>query len=290
VFVVLFAPVAALGVEAWVARLSAWLAPAPARRAGAFLLVALLLIAAYAVVSGLAVRPVAGLALIGALMLVFAGTRAVAARPVAHAWRIVLALLALWIPIELDLVHGLPLPAGGGLESGRLLAFSLGLALLIVVAPLPDVGYTFRLRRSDVTDALVAFAAFAAIAIPLGLGIGFLRWEPRSPEPLVWFQGAIGIYFLTAIPEELLFRGGFQNLLEKRWPGGRARMWSLVIGSIVFGAAHLDNPPAPNFRYMLLATLAGVAYGWVWQRTRRISAAALTHAAVDWIWGLALGG
>ena len=143
---------------------------------------------------------------------------------------------------------------------------------LIVVAPLPDVGYTFRLRRSDVTDALVAFAAFAAIAIPLGLGIGFLRWAPRSPEPLVWFQGAIGIYFLTAIPEELLFRGGFQNLLEKRWPGGRARMWSLVIGSIVFGAAHLDNPPAPNFRYMLLATLAGVAYGWVWQRTARVPA------------------
>ena len=37
---------------------------------------------------------------------------------------------------------------------------------------------------------------------------------------------------------------------------------------------------------MVLATLAGVAYGWVYQRTGRITASALTHAAVDWVWKL----
>ena len=62
------------------------------------------------------------------------------------------------------------------------------------------------------------------------------------------------------------------------------RVGSLVVASIVFGSAHLNNGTWPNMRYMLLATLAGLAYGWVWQRTRRISASALTHAAVDWIW------
>jgi membrane protease YdiL (CAAX protease family) len=39
-----------------------------------------------------------------------------------------------------------------------------------------------------------------------------------------------------------------------------------------------------------MATLAGVAYGWVWLRTRRVTASAITHAGVDWIWLLVFRG
>ncbi|HEU4925821.1 MAG TPA: CPBP family intramembrane glutamic endopeptidase [Vicinamibacterales bacterium] len=46
----------------------------------------------------------------------------------------------------------------------------------------------------------------------------------------------------------------------------------------------------PDARYVLLATLAGVAYGWVYQVTRRITASAVTHALVDWMWVLLLRG
>ena len=37
----------------------------------------------------------------------------------------------------------------------------------------------------------------------------------------------------------------------------------------------------------VVAMLAGLAYGWVYLRTERITASAVTHAAVDWIWILA---
>jgi membrane protease YdiL (CAAX protease family) len=33
-----------------------------------------------------------------------------------------------------------------------------------------------------------------------------------------------------------------------------------------------------------------VAYGWVYQATRRITVSAVTHALVDWIWVLLLRG
>src|SRR5688572_31601814 len=47
---------------------------------------------------------------------------------------------------------------------------------------------------------------------------------------------------------------------------------------------HLRLAHLPDVRYVLLATLAGVPYGWLYLATRRITASAVTHALVDWIW------
>ena len=54
----------------------------------------------------------------------------------------------------------------------------------------------------------------------------------------------------------------------------------LGVAAGVFGLAHL-----PDLRYVLLATLAGIGYGWVYARTGKITASALTHTGVNWIWG-----
>ncbi len=288
IFSMLFLPLAALSVPSWVESVTRWLSPAPWPRAGGLLLMGIALAASQALASGLPVaRPVGWLAVAGGVALALLGARGVAAQPMSHPARLALAALALWLPSELGLVHGLPLPtesAQGALEAGRLLTLDLGLLLLLAVAPLPDVGYTFRFRRGDLAAAATSLAAFAAVAVPLGLAIGFIRWQPTPIQPLAWLVRGLATYFLIAVPEELLFRGVLQNLLEKRWPGGRSQAGSLLVAAVIFGAAHLNNGPAPNWRYMLLATLAGVAYGWTWQRTRRIGASALTHAAVDWIW------
>ena len=69
-----------------------------------------------------------------------------------------------------------------------------------------------------------------------------------------------------------------------RRPGGTR------IAAVVFGLAHVANPPIPNRRYALLARLAALAYGHVYERTRSISASALTHALVDWVWVALLAG
>jgi hypothetical protein len=84
---------------------------------------------------------------------------------------------------------------------------------------------------------------------------------------------------MTAVPEEFLFRGLIQNVLQRSL-GRRA---GLAVAAVVFGLAHLPNPS-----YVALATLAGVAYGWVYSRTGKITASAVTHAGVDWLWILLL--
>ena len=93
---------------------------------------------------------------------------------------------------------------------------------------------------------------------------------------------AVGIIFVgTALPEEILFRALIQNLLMQR-QGPSAR--TLLLASVIFGAAHLDNgpQPVPNWRYMILATIAGYAYGRVFQKSSTILSSAALHTMVDW--------
>jgi membrane protease YdiL (CAAX protease family) len=40
----------------------------------------------------------------------------------------------------------------------------------------------------------------------------------------------------------------------------------------------------PNWRYVILATIAGLFYGWTWRKTGSIFASAIVHALVDALW------
>jgi CAAX protease family protein len=203
------------------------------------------------------------------------------------------AIVALWFPIEFDwlpdvsaqLVRGLSLPIP------KLIGVDLAFLLFLVIRPVEGLGYSFRLTRRDGVRALQAFGAFAVVGLPLGFAIRFIGLQPAPFHPGEWALSLAGIYLLIAVPEELLFRGIIQNLIEQRF----GRNWiTLVAASLIFGAAHLDNAttgyPVPNFAYMLMATLAGLAYGWAWRRSGKITTAAVTHTLVDWLWGVVLGG
>jgi CAAX protease family protein len=188
--------------------------------------------------------------------------------------RLFIVALLLWLP----LVFWLPrIRLLGGYDISQLIAVCAGLYLFLVIYRLERIGYSFALTQHDVQLACVAFVAFAVVAIPAGLESRFLVWHPRL-APQVLLVSPWHIYLATAVPEEFLFRGVIQNLLVRRL-GASA---GLLIAAAIFGLAHL-----PDYRYALLATLAGIAYGWVYLRTDRITASAVTHAAVDWIWILA---
>ncbi len=193
--------------------------------------------------------------------------------------RVLGAAIVLWLPIEFNLLPQLRLPPPDGLRAAPFAALAAGLYLFLVACPLDRIGYTFRLSSRDSRVAVIAAVAFAVVGVPIGLGTGFLEWNPR-PDAVRLAVAPLAIYLATAVPEEFLFRGLIQNTLERAI--GRA---ALPIASIIFGLAHL-----PDLRYVLLATLAGVAYGWVYLTTRRITASAVTHALVDWIWVLLLRG
>ena len=136
----------------------------------------------------------------------------------------------------------------------------------------------------DFVNLLIGFAACAPVLIALGRAIGFLPpfHLPPHPSPLRIGSQYLIILAATAIPEEILFRSLIQNCIMQRF-GFSTK--TLFIAALIFGCAHLDNGPGPlpNWRYMILATIAGVAYGKVFEKSSSIFASAGLHALVDLI-------
>jgi len=200
------------------------------------------------------------------------------AKPGELPWRELAAAASLGLGVKYHLLPTLPVPAPGGYDASRLVGLVAGLYFFLVARPLEGVGYRWALTRRDVATAVLVFLGYAAIALPIGFTTHFITWNPRAAAPGLLLQPII-IYLVTAVPEEFLFRGLIQNLLSRRLgvPLG------LAVGSVIFGLSHLPDP-----RYAVLATIAGVAYGWVYLRTGKVTASAITHALVDAVWVILL--
>jgi membrane protease YdiL (CAAX protease family) len=155
----------------------------------------------------------------------------------------------------------------------------------IVVRNLEGVGFRLGWRKGDLGDGLANSAFLALLVLPLGIGLNFLH--PHASSQASLFQITVQlcvVYFTIAIPEELLFRGIFQNLLAKSLTAKRRSLYALLITAVVFGLAHLHHPPVPNWRYAILAAVAGFFYGNAFRTRQRLSAAALPHALADTVW------
>jgi membrane protease YdiL (CAAX protease family) len=194
------------------------------------------------------------------------------------------AILLLWLPLEFAAGAALvPRAAQGFLHSvGYGVAILLGLTLWLGFRAVEGMKYNPPRTPCDWWLPLAGFAAVAPVLVAVGIAIGFIpppHLPVRGPGTMA---GAVGIIFAgTALPEEILFRALIQNFLMLRCGSG----WrTLIAASVIFGAAHLDNGPqaVPNWRYMIEATIAGVAYGRVFQKSSSITSSAMLHTAVDW--------
>ena len=197
-------------------------------------------------------------------------------------WGVPAAVLALWIPVEAGLLVRL------GLSSAIVVALAVGAGLLAFRSrrDVLDVRKAFNPSTVDVKVSVVNFLLFAAIAVPLGLVLGFLRPD-FDAAALRGAPAMMGVIFLfNALPEEILFRGLIQNWIEKRIA---MRTGSLLISSVIFGASHLNNGnPLPNYRYMLMASIAGVFYGLAWRSRKNVLTSSITHTLVNTCWNLFL--
>ncbi len=195
------------------------------------------------------------------------------------------AILLLWLPLELSVGAAyIPKPAQGTLHTIAYgVAITLALFLFLLVRNLPGMKYQLPETLSDLLRALLGLVVAAAVLIPLGLRLGFLApaHAPRSSLLTSLFRIAV-IFCGTALPEEILFRSLIQNWITQRLPPAYVA-WGIILGALVFGSAHLNNGPFPfpNWRYMILATLAGLLFGTVFARSTSVVASALLHTSVD---------
>ena len=180
----------------------------------------------------------------------------------------------LWLPLEFGLVPG------DGVVL-KLAALNILLLLYVLERGLFEPGRLVATRKVEWAWGAGTSLAFLAAAIPLAIVSGFARFGLSRTPPLEQFVSLVLLFWLTALPEEALFRGTIQGLIEKV-----SGPWiALAVASVIFGLAHF-----PDWRYILLATVAGGAYGLAYLKTRNLAAPILAHFLVDAVWRVFFSG
>jgi membrane protease YdiL (CAAX protease family) len=129
--------------------------------------------------------------------------------------------------------------------------------------------------RSDwaamLKTAVPGALALIVVLMVCALLIGQVRFEPKWPDFMpTWLWSNL---LFTSAAEEALFRG----VIQRRLQGALPPVAGLILAAIIFGAAHY----AGGLWSVVLATIAGIGYGWVFWRTNRIEASILTHFMVN---------
>jgi membrane protease YdiL (CAAX protease family) len=199
----------------------------------------------------------------------------------AGAWQDYAVLVVLWAPIEFAWGRNLfPYPAEATHTLEILLALNAGIVAFLYLRELDGIGYTIAWGKGFASVVVLCFLGFAVIAIPLGSSMNFIAWSPSLARFKALPLSALGILVFTAWPEEFLFRGMLQNLLSKSFRNETAG-W--IVASGLFGLSHIVHG-FPNWRYVLLASIAGLFYGYAWKKTGSMTGSCLVHALVDTVW------
>jgi len=102
--------------------------------------------------------------------------------------------------------------------------------------------------------------------------LGYTRFDPKWPSFIIFWM--LTNLLMTCLAEEALFRLFIQNRLINFFARFRIRpQWGIFIAACLFGMAHFQG----GMKYVFLATVAGMGYGWTYYNTNHIEGSILTH-------------
>jgi membrane protease YdiL (CAAX protease family) len=149
--------------------------------------------------------------------------------------------------------------------------FDKAAAGLILLAFFGDIG------RSGHGWRVLIWRGYGIAIVTVGLTV-MLAWlfgyiAPELTIEPVYFAWAWANLFFTCVAEEMLFRGFAQKHLAALNANNAYKLAIVVFVGILFGLAHF----AGGITYVILASVAGIGYGYVYHVTGRIESAILTH-------------
>ncbi len=138
------------------------------------------------------------------------------------------------------------------------------------------IGFYLRFTKVDLKYFLIGFSVlFVLFAAVLGLP----KLEPFLAKWIVRI-GYTGLF--SVIEQELLFRGLFLSFISEKLKTTKYAVHSnklaLVISSVLFGLAHYFNA---GFIGIIVFSLIGTLLGWIFLRTRTLTAPILVHASIN---------
>jgi membrane protease YdiL (CAAX protease family) len=194
-----------------------------------------------------------------------------------------LGLMAAPVLLKLfPLIYADPFPRLQLFVLGILMWYRTGLIAVLSIRRMEGINFGFVPKRGEWSVGLRNFAYFLPFGLLIGFALNFFSLRPAFG----WMHVAVffGTFVITlwglATAEEFFFRGLLQQVLTRlagsEWIG-------LLAASVIFGLAHVFHN-FPNWRFVLLATCAGLFYGRAYIQARSIRAAMVTHALVVTVW------
>lgn len=248
-----------------------------------------------AIVSGLATGILAPLALVSIVVFVALASYAqrIGRRPGTKWLSCLLLLLTILAALALAL-HSLPgfhnprivdklVLSPGGAPFTQYLNFDKGLVGLVLLALFCARVQNWPEFVSAMKRVVPVMALTLVVVVGTALAIGFVKPDFKLPD--ITLQFLLVNLLLTCVAEEAFFRGLLQARIAavlKNTSSGE--IVALLIASVLFGLTHA----AGGWRVILLATLAGLGYGYAYRSTQRIEAAIATHFIVNAVQFLAL--
>lgn len=167
---------------------------------------------------------------------------------------------------------------------GQLMLIRTSAFAILEIRNLKDPGFGFLPRPGEWQAGLKHFAFFLPIGGAIAVAIQFatfrpdLAWTKALPAFVATF---IGMLWVVALSEELYFRGMLQPLLSRTLSSGKM---GLIVTSLLFGLVHLPFGEFPNWKFAIVAAVAGFFYGRAFEETGTIRSAMVTHALVASLW------
>lgn len=163
---------------------------------------------------------------------------------------------------------------------GRIMWFRLAMTCVLMERGSENMRFGFIPNRAEWYTGLRWFVLF----LPVGaLLIWTLRFAEFKVKSGIWWKAPgtfFGIFLGVALAEEFFFRGMVLERLKQRW----GTIAAVGVSSLAFGLVHLWFRDFPNWRFAVIAGVAGVFYGLAYLEARGIRAAMVTHALVATAW------
>jgi membrane protease YdiL (CAAX protease family) len=137
------------------------------------------------------------------------------------------------------------------------------------------IGLTFKLAKNQqewksLFQQVIYRSPIIILIIALSIIFNYIKFDPKVPPYLsIWI---INNLFFVCLAEEGFWRGFVQQSLSKL-KYQYAEYVALIVSAILFGICHY----AGGTKYIILATIAGIIYGWIYKITKRIEASILMH-------------
>ncbi|MGJ8530088.1 CPBP family intramembrane glutamic endopeptidase [Maritalea sp.] len=147
--------------------------------------------------------------------------------------------------------------------------------LFLLVAKRDFLCSSLREFGRALNATIVVILAGCACIYLLSLMIHFMTFDiSLSWLVAIWF---IRNLVFTVVAEEVFFRGFVQPTIEGSLRTRHKAIIALLMTSLLFGVVHLYG----GWQYGLLATAAGILYGYAFMNSRKLEMAMLAHVALN---------